>query len=226
MERTRRGSRKKQLLLVFAVCVAAISGWVVYDLYAPRTAHLREFDPNEVARLEAAMWRSYYEKQRLRLFNQLSELLRTQYNMPLVRSNRVAYYAANAAFVFKRGKQRADYEQALPDLVKFYQSVRNMSDIPFDVERAARLELEWWIIHRERARHSPGELDRALAALQAEIYGVPIERLLEHGRLRAEAMTIRDTKAETAEGVTESDWERIDQLLHESWRSLAAAVKQ
>ena len=224
MKQQRRGSRKKNLLIVFVICLTALLGWVVYDLYAPRSAHLREFDPDAVARLETAMWRSYYEKQRLRLFNELSELLRTQYDMPLIRSNRVAYYAANAAFVFKKGKQRSDYEQALPDLIKFYQSVRNMSDIPFDVERAARLELEWWIVHRERAKHAPGDLDRALAALQAEIYRVPIDRLMDHGRLRAEAMTIRDTKAESG-GVTEADWEQIDQLLHKSWRSLAVTVK-
>ena len=47
---------------------------------------------------------------------------------------------------------------------------------------------------------------------------------MEHGRLRAEAMTIRDTKAENG-GVTEADWVRINELLKESWRSLAKAVK-
>lgn len=194
-------SRKKRVLLVIAAALAVIVIWVAYDLYAPRTAHLREFNPDEVARLETAMWRSYYEKQRLRLFRQLSELLRTQYNMPLVRSNQVAYYAADAAFVFKKGKQRTDYEKALPELIKFYDAVRQMSDIPFNVDRVARLELEWWIIHRQRANHAPDDLERALAELQAEIYNVPVERLMEHGRLRAEAMTIRDTKAE-AGGVT------------------------
>ena len=212
------------MLMICALVLLAIAAWVLYDLYAPRTAHLREFDADEVARLETAMWRSYYEKERVQLFNQLSKLLRTQYDMPLVRSNQVAYYAANAAFVFQKGRQRSDYEKALPDLVKFYQSLRNMSDIPFDVDRAARLELEWWIIHRERAKHPPGDLEHALAELQAEIYGIPIERLREHGRLRAEAMTIRDTKAE-AGGVTEADWAKIDELLHQSWRSLASAVK-
>lgn len=220
----KKQSRKKRVLLIFVLVLLAIAAWVLYDLYAPRTAHLREFDADEVARLETAMWRSYYEKERVQLFNQLSKLLRTQYDMPLVRSNQVAYYAANAAFVFQKGRQRSDYEKALPDLVKFYQSLRNMSDIPFDVDRAARLELEWWIIHRERAKHPPGDLERALAELQAEIYGIPIERLREHGRLRAEAMTIRDTKAD-AGGVTEADWAKIDELLHQSWRSLAVAVK-
>ena len=70
-------------------------------------------------------------------------------------------------------KERSDYEKALPDLIKFYSAVRKMSDIPFDVDRAAQLELEWWIIHRQRAQHAPGDLDRALAELQAELYRVP-----------------------------------------------------
>ncbi len=138
-------SRKRRFAIIVLVIALAAVAWIIFDLYAPRTAHLREFNPDEVAQLETAMWRSYYDKQRVRLFNQLSELLRTQYNMPLIRSNRVAYYAANAAFVFKNGKQRSGYEKALPDLLKFYQSIRKMSDLPFDVNRAARLELEWWI---------------------------------------------------------------------------------
>lgn len=149
-------------------------GAVLYDLYFPRTTHLREFDADEVARLETAMWRSYYDKERLKLFNQLSELLRKQYRMPLVRSNQTAYYAAKATFTFKDGHGRVDYEKASPDLVKFYTAIRKMSDIPFDVDRVARLELEWWIIHRERERHAPGDLEKALAELQAEIYQVPV----------------------------------------------------
>jgi hypothetical protein len=160
----------------------------------------------------------------VRLFNEATELLRTQYHMTPVKSNLVAYYAANAAFVFKEGKQRSDYEKALPDLIKFYSYLHNMSDIDFDVYKVAKLELEWWIIHRERAKHAPGDLDRALAELQSAIYNVPVEKLIEHGRLRAEAMTIRDTKAEQG-GVTEADWARINELLRQSWRSLAVAVK-
>src|SRR5712691_1500328 len=215
---------RKILVRVMALVLVLLIGGVLYDLYDPRTSRMREFDADEGARLETAMWRSYYEKQRLRLFNQLSELLRTQYHMPLIRSNATAYYAANAAFVFKQGKQRSDYEKALPDLVKFYGAIRQMSDIPFDVDRTARLELEWWIIHRQRAEHAPGDLDKALAELQAEIYRVPVDHLMEHGRLRAEAMVIRDTKAENG-GATEADWARINELLKESWRSLAKAVK-
>lgn len=199
--------------------------WAAYDLYAPRRTSMREFDADEVARLETAMWRSYYSRQRVKLFGELAELLRTQYRLPLLRSNAVAYRAAKAAFVFKDGHSRADYERALPDLVSFYQSVRAVSDTDFDVERAARLELEWWIVHRERRAHAPGDLNRALADLQAEIFRAPAERFAEHARLRAEAMTIRDDRADQG-GVTEEDWRRIDELLHQSWRLLHAAVNQ
>ena len=46
---------------------------------------------------------------------------------------------------------------------------------------------------------------------------------MEHAKLRAEAMTIRDTKAEQG-GVTDADWAKIDELLHASWQSLYKAV--
>lgn len=195
------------------------------DLYGPHQTKMREFDPNEVARLETGMWRSYYAKERAKLFSQLAELMRSQYHLPFATSNAVAYQAAKAAFVFKEGKKREDYEKALPSLIKFYQSIREGSDIPFDVDKVARLELEWWIVHRQRAQHQPVDLDRALAELPAEIYRVPADRLMEHARLRAEAMTIRDKRAEEG-GLKEDDWAKIEELLRGSWQSLWKAVNQ
>ena len=219
----RRPRRLRRLLPYGAALALALAAWVAYDLYAPRRTSLRDFNPDEVARLETAMWRSYYARQRVRPFRQLAELLRTQYRMPFWRSNAVAFRAARAAFVFKEGRARADYERALPDLVGFYNSVREVADTDFDAGRAARLELEWWIVHRERRAHAPGDLERALAGLGAELYRVRAGRLAEHARLRAEAMEIPDTKAERG-GVAEEDWRRIDELLHESWRSPHRAV--
>jgi hypothetical protein len=215
--------RLKRASKVGAAVVLLLAAWVAYDLSSSRRTSLRDFDADEVARLDTEMWRSYYSRQRVRLYTQLTELLRTQYRLPFWRSNAVAYRAAKAAFVFKDGHSRADYERALPDLLSFYKSVRSVSDTDFDPERAARLELEWWIVHRERKQHAAGDLDRALADLQAELYRIPSERLAEHARLRAEAMEIRDTKTEQG-GVTEDDWKKIDELLHQSWRSLHAAV--
>jgi hypothetical protein len=91
------------------------------------------------------------------------------------------------------------------------------------VDRVSKLELEWWIIHRERARHQPSDLEHALAALQAEIYSRPEDMFLPHARARAEAMLIRDERAE-AGGVSEHDWDRIGALLDSSWVSAQRAA--
>src|SRR5215813_4545242 len=116
----REKRKRSRLKWVFLILTFSFAIWVVIDLYAPRHTKMREFNADEVGRLEVAMWRSYYQKERIKLFNQMTELLRTQYNLPLVRSNTVAYQAAKAAFVFKDGHSRADYEKALPYLVSFY----------------------------------------------------------------------------------------------------------
>src|SRR2546423_9163448 len=169
-----------RLLLLLLVVVVLLSAWIAFDLTRTPQTSIRRFDPDEVARLETLMWRSYYERRRARLFFQLGELLRSQYHFPFWQSQRVAYHAARAAFVFKDGKTRADYERALPDLVAFYTAIRSVSDVPFDPQRAAQLELEWWIIHRQRAQHKEGDLANALAATAAEVYQVDAARLAEH----------------------------------------------
>lgn len=214
---------KTHLLFVLAVILLGFGAWAALDLWKPVSTSLRQFDPEEVARLETDMWRSYYAKKRIPLFNQLANLLRRQYRLPLLRSYLVAFHGAKAAFIFKDGTGRADYERALPDLVAYYAAIRRVSDTPFDLNRAARLELEWWIAHRERDAHPAGDLDRILAELPAEIYGVSVNRFTEHAKYRAEAMLLRDRLAEQ-EQVSDADWQRIHDLLIQSWRSLWNAV--
>ena len=57
------------------------AGAVLVAAYAaiPRHADLRAFDPAEMARLETAMWRDYYDKRYAALFYHLYESTRTQF---------------------------------------------------------------------------------------------------------------------------------------------------
>lgn len=216
-----------RILLGLVAAAVLLSGWIAFDLYEPHKVDIRDFDADEVARLDTAMWRSYYSRERLKLYRQLTELLEKQYKLNFWRRQLIAFYAARATFIFKDGKSRTDYEKALPDLEKFYGEIRDISMTDFDATRAAEKELEWWIVHRQREQYTEGDLARALAETAAEIYRMPAENFMEHGRLRAEAMKIRDTRAAAAEGgVTEEDWQKIDVLLHDSWRSLHEAINQ
>jgi hypothetical protein len=209
-------------LLILGILLAS---WIAFDLYTPHKVDIRDFDADEIARLDTAMWRSYYAKERLKMFSELTELLQKQYKLNFWRRQLIAFYAAKAAFVFKDGASRADYEKALPDLEKFYAEIQAISTTDFDVKRAAKLELEWWIIHRERKKYQEGDLARVLAETAAAIYQIPVEQFIEHGNFRAEAMKIRDTKADEG-NITEEDWQKIDKLLHKSWRSLHTVVNK
>jgi len=207
---------------VGAAVVLAGAGWAAGRIArGPARVDIRAFDPDEVARLETAMWRSYYDRRRLPLFGQLVALLRGQFQLSPARSLALAYLAAKAAAVFQVGRDHADYQRALPYLERYYAAILAVSEAPFDAAEVARLELDWWVVHREAS----GELERALAALAAALYRVPAGRLTVHAERRAEAMTLRDQRTREPGGVAEADWERIEALLRLAWRSLAAEVR-
>jgi hypothetical protein len=210
---------------VLVAAAAGGAGWAVAELVRPRRVDIRSFEPDEVARLETAMWRSYYDRRRLPLFGQLVALLRGQFQLQPLRAVTLAGLAARAAAVFQVGAGHHDYRRALPYLERYYRAIRAVSDVPFDPQRAAGLELEWWIVHREGELHPPGDLEHALAGLAAELYQVPAERLWTHASRRAEAMTIRDHASRRAVGVLEDDWARIEAVLWVAWKALADEVR-
>lgn len=211
---------RKRWLIVLPALLAL---WIVLDMALPTRAPLTGFDGHEVGRLETDMWRSYYGRQRARLFSRLVSLMRDQFHLPFWRASLAAWHAARAAVVFQRGHNRAEYELALGDLEDYYSIIRRSSETPFNVDSVARLELEWWIVHRERAQHPPADLERSLAALQSAIYQRPEGLFAEHARTRAEAMLLRDAAAEKG-GVSEEEWNKIGSLLDTSWTSLQSAV--
>jgi hypothetical protein len=210
---------------VLVAVAAGGAGWAVAELAQPRRVDIRAFDPDEVARLETAMWRSYYDRRRLPLFGQLVALLQGQFHLQPLRAVALAGLAARAAAVFQVGAGHDDYRRALPYLERYYRAIRAVSETPFDPARAAWLELEWWIVHREVDDHPPGDLEAALADLAAELYQVPAERLRAHASRRAEAMTIRDHASRRAVGVLDDDWDRIEAVLWVAWKALADEVR-
>jgi len=221
MSTTARRSHKLRWTLIV---LGALGLALAFDLWGPVRADLREFDPRAVGRLDTAMWRAYYAKKPVPLFLELSDLLRTQFHFPFFRSYRAAFYAARAALVFKRGHGRGDYEEALPDLRAYYGDIHQISKTDFNVRKTAELELEWWIVHRERGLEDRDSLTHTVAAAAAELYQVDPRALEKYGRTRAEAMAIRDYQSSHG-GVTEEDWARIGGLLDDSWRELWEAVQ-
>ncbi|MEZ0610527.1 hypothetical protein ACAW74_18580 [Fibrella sp. WM1] len=208
---------------VIGVTAVLFVGWILVDLYWPRRIDLRQFDPAEVARLDAAMWRSYYDRKPLALFWQSAQLCRHQLSAPFWRSFVIAGHAAKAAFIFKDGRGRPDYARALPDLEAFYGAIAKLSNQPLNVPEAARDELEWWVIRRERDQYTPDEWAALQTRIVAGIYHVPVAQCTDYGRLRTEAMLLRDRKGKT---ITEADWTQVEQLLVQAWQALAICSRR
>ena len=116
--------------------------------------------------------------------------MRKEFHFPFWRSHRIAYYAAKAAFVFKDGKSRSDYDKALPYLKKYYSLNNSISEMAFDADSAAKSELEWWIIRRNREQHPPAEWENWLATTAAIMYHLPADSFREYSHLRVRAVRV------------------------------------
>jgi hypothetical protein len=206
---------------IILISLLLLIAWIVIDLNYPYKTDIKNFNPAEVARLDGAMWRSYYEKKKLKLFFQAAELERRQFHVPFWRSCVMAYQAAKAAFVFKDGKDEADYKKALPDLIKYYQQINTISNEKFDAEKAAKLELEWWVVRRYRDAHPPAEWERYLSLGSETMYHIAAEKFSAYSHLRVEAMLLRDHKGDK---INEDDWQKVNTLLQQAWKSFSDSL--
>jgi hypothetical protein len=209
--------KRRRIILVSALAIAAAAAYAGW----PRLADLRAFDPAEMARLETAMWRDYYEKRYPALFYHLYDVSRSQFGFSPFDSVRIALSAARAAKTFQPTRSRQEADAALPDLVTYYGLLQRAAPAAFDVREAARLELDWWQARREA--FSPRSYGLTVAEVAAMTYGKrPDEPVLrQSGIERAEAMAYRDARGRA---MTDENWSDIERRLLGAYELLKASV--
>lgn len=188
---------------------------------------MRSFDPLKVGRLECAAWVTYYRREWLSFLRAAVSLTRHTFGL------RWPATLYGAWLVLRANQLWAPYPDNDPDgardcMRRFYGLVRRHHRERFDVAEAARLEVEWWRVHRYLQRDNPDGDPRplldALSALYAHVYGMPQEDV----RLAAEqrALAMRDSDRWVAEGCRlESPLiERERAALVRSYAALLAAV--
>jgi hypothetical protein len=207
----------RKLGLVLALLVAAVAIYAIF----PRKADLRSFDPGGMARLEAAMWRDYYEKHYPKLFYHLYESSRREFGFSPLTSFRIALSAAQAAKAFQPTRSRLEADRALPYLVTYYGLLRSAAPAPFDVEEIARRELDWWQARREAV--GPRDYGVTIAAVAALTYGKAADNpnIVQFGMGRAEAMAYRDARGER---ISDDDWSEIEAQLRSAYQPLKAGI--
>lgn len=184
----------------------------------------RDFDPDELARLETRMWKAYYRQQAARLFVLLVRALRAQARVSWLRALRASLLLTRAAAGFARST--GDYERFAADIGRGYRTLGLPAHV--DVEAVARHELRWWVVRRELGLAAGEAAGDAITGLYAALYDVAREQVAEAGRLRGLAAEVRDRGAHadpegpSARGSTY--WPEVALLLRDSYRSLRTAL--
>ncbi len=141
---------------------------------------MRSFDPNALGRMECAAWVGYYGKRWGRVLTAAVGMVREGFRLPWPRTLVGAVYVLRANQLWAPVPDN-DPVGARRAMRRFYALVASTHGETFDVDEAARLEVEWWRLHRVLQRDTPGEyaepLVNALAALYAHVYGVPAEQV-------------------------------------------------
>jgi hypothetical protein len=210
--------RKRRLWPALVTVALLIAAGALYAVW-PRHADLTAFEPAAMARLETAMWRSYYEKRYVALFRDLYSVSREQYNFSPLDSMRIALAAASAAQEFQPSTTRAEAAKALPPLVRYFSILARGTTARFDVAEAARTELSWWQARREGAR--PEQYGLTIAQVAVLLYGVDNDAMAQSGVVRAQAMAYRDAHSAS---MSEADWSAIGDQLRAAYGLLKQAL--
>jgi hypothetical protein len=154
---------------------------------------MRSFDPVRLGGFEAAAWVAYYQRRWGTFLRAAVGMVSEGFGMPLPRTLRGAW------LVLRANQAWAPYPENDPDRARalmrqFYVLVQRTHHELFDLDEAARLEVEWWRAHRyvQHEEASYDSLADAVAALYAHVYSVPLEKVRPAAAHRAEAMRISD----------------------------------
>jgi hypothetical protein len=200
-------------------------GWSGRPWHAAR-GRRRIFDPDRVARFEAAGWRAYYDRDWGRLFGLLAQACREQFRMPFPRNWLGAYYVTRAAAAWAPRRNRP--EEARRFYERFYALAKRYSGMAFDPERVAALELRYNDVHRrlsgrEDAR-ATREFAEAMTALHSALFGIPPALARQSAELRVLAARVVDRITGRRSADVEADWRLLEQYLRACYRSVERAI--
>ncbi|MGZ4261591.1 MAG: hypothetical protein ACXVR0_14950 [Solirubrobacteraceae bacterium] len=187
----------------------------------------RAFDPRRVGSLETDAWVTYYRREWLRFLRAAVGLTRHTFGLPW---HETLY---GSWLVLRANQLWAPFPDNDPDgarrtMERFYALVKRRHRESYDPTTAARLEVEWWRVHREH-QHSEGDdgdgpLVDALAALYAYVYGAPEADVRIAAEQRALAMRYSDRWVEEGRDLASPLIDEERAALVRSYAGLLAGV--
>jgi hypothetical protein len=147
-----------------------------------------------VAGLECDAWVAYYQRRWLKFLAAAAGMVRAGFGMSWPRTVLAAWYVLRANQLWAPAPVN-DPERARRCMQRFYALVEATYGEPRDPAESARLEVEWWRVHRSGQPAAPAardELVDALARLYAFVFGVAESDVRPAAVNRCRAMEVSD----------------------------------
>jgi hypothetical protein len=157
----------------------------------------RAFEPLRLGRRERDVWVAYYRHEWIKLLWASIKLVRDGFRFSWPATLRGAWFVLRANQLWAPVPDN-DPDGARRYMRRFYQLVAKSNDEPFDPIEAARLEVEWWRIHREIQRRdgieapTTHDLVASLSALYAYVYSIDAGLARPAAVERVQAMALSD----------------------------------
>ena len=153
---------------------------------------LPTLNPARLARYEKENYVAYYQKDWPALLRVSIGLVKESFGLTWPQAAYGAYLIARAEIAFAPFPEN-DLPRATAYITRFYTFIKGVHHTDFDPADMARLELNWWIVHRKLFGNADNaELVEALASLYAKVYGINPAKVHEAARLRAAGMLYSD----------------------------------
>lgn len=186
---------------------------------------MRNFDPRKIAHYEKENYVAYYQKDWLKLLRVSIGLVKETFGLSWLQAAYGAYLVARAEIAFAPFPEN-DVPRAVAYITRFYQFIKGVHHEEFDVSRAAKLEVNWWSVHRKLfGNPENGELVEALADLYAEAYGVTTAKVESAARQRAQGMLYSDLWVNSGKHVDSPLLDQEEQALLLSYIALKEAIR-
>lgn len=189
----------------------------VFVQHARASADLRAFNPQQMGRLEAVMWRSYYEGRWFRLGSQTMQVSCGQYGFSWWDGFHLARHAGLAAKYFRKDQ---DDPRCLPRLESYFRIIQRKAAPSIDTTELARLELQWWKERRQDV--APQDYAQTIARQAGALYGIKGEAALPAAKFRTSAMAYRDARRNGK--MSEADWAAVRVQLTDAYGALKSEI--
>jgi hypothetical protein len=185
---------------------------------------IRNLDPRKLAHYEKENYVAYYQKDWLKLLRVSVSMVKESCGLSWTQAIYGAYLVARAEMAFAPFPKN-DIPLTEAYVRRFYQFLKKVHQEDFDVERAVKLEVNWWSVHRRLFGNPENrELVEALTCLYEEIYGAESDKFKEAAYQRAMGMLYSDLWVNEGKPANSPLLVKEEEALYQGYKALKEAI--